>query len=305
MSMLGWDDDERATLVALLKVQPDGLAWSEIAAQVAECGSARKVWHELFPATLFGDNAPRAPLEEAKADVKRWAAEDFRFLTFMDPDYPQRLRDVRQMPPVLFTQGTLVPGDRSVSVVGSRLASAAALEFAHRTATLLVENDLTVVAGLAKGVDTTAHQATLSAGGRTVAVLGTGIRVRYPASNRGLHDEIVHRGGLILSQFWPDSPPTKWSFPVRNAVMSAYGYATVVVAAGEHSGTRVQAREAIAHGRPVILSSMVARDTRWGADLVGQPGVHVAATPREVLRHLDTILRVNSRVAELLATSPS
>jgi len=303
VNVRGWDDEERAALVALLKAQPERLNWGDLTAMVAECGSARKVWSRYYPDTLFGESEATAILREAQADVAAWTTDDFRFLTFMDDDYPERLRDVRQMPPVVFTQGCLVRADRAVSVVGSRKASPEALSFARQTATLLVKQGLTVVAGLAEGIDTAAHEATLKARGRTVAVIGTGIRKRYPAANKGLHAAIVERGGLVLSQFWPDSPPTKWSFPVRNAVMSAYGLATVVVTAGEHSGTRIQAREAIAHGRPVILSAAVTRETQWGAALVNQPGVRVASTPEDVMRHLDTILNVNSRVAELLASA--
>lgn len=299
----GWDDDERAALVALLRAQPQGLNWGDLTAKVAESGSARKVWHHYYPDTLFGENDASVILRTAQSDVKAWMNDDFRFLTFVDDDYPARLRDVRQMPPVVFTQGHLVGADRGVSVVGSRKASPVALNFARETAKLLVERGLTVVAGLAEGIDTAAHEAALQALGRTVAVIGTGIRKRYPAANKSLHTAIVERGGLVLSQFWPDSPPTKWSFPVRNAVMSAYGLATVVVTAGEHSGTRIQAREAIAHGRPVILGAAVTRETRWGAALVNQPGVRVAGSPTEVMRHLDAILNVNSRVAELLTSA--
>jgi predicted Rossmann fold nucleotide-binding protein DprA/Smf involved in DNA uptake len=137
-----------------------------------------------------------------------------------------------------------------------------------------------------------------------VAVIGTGIRKYYPAANRGLQEEIA-KCGLVLSQFWPDGPPTKWSFPMRNATMSAYGEATVVVAAGEHSGTRIQAREALAHGRPVILAESVVRGTRWGTELLRHPGVYRAATPADALDRLTEINSVNRRVADLLALAPA
>src|ERR1700744_4410475 len=98
---------------------------------------------------------------------------------------------------------------------------------------------VTVVSGLARGIDTAAHRAALDAGGRTVAVIGTGIGRVYPAENRGLQNEIADRG-LLISQFWPDAPPQKHTFLMRNATMSGYGLATVVVEAGEHSGARAQ-----------------------------------------------------------------
>lgn len=117
---------------------------------------------------------------------------------------------------------------------------------------------LSVIAGLAEGIDTAAHRAALVAGGRTVAFIGTGIDKRYPAANIEIHDEIAH-SGLVLSQFYPGAGPTKHTFPMRNVLMSGYGLATIVVEAGEYSGSRIQARTAGEHGRPVILTDSVCR----------------------------------------------
>lgn len=167
------------------------------------------------------------------------------------------------MPPILFTEGELRPDERAVSVVGSRKASPTGRRFAQQVAEMLVEFGTTVLAGLAEGIDTAAHSAALAAGGRTVAVLGNGLEHFYPKSNAPLQRTIAVRG-MLLSQFLPDFPPTKWTFPARNAVMSAYGAATVIVEAGEHSGTRTQAREAVAHGRAVSLPNGL-RCRRHGA----------------------------------------
>jgi DNA processing protein len=147
---------------------------------------------------------------------------------------------------------------------------------------------LTVIAGLARGIDTSAHQATLDAGGRTVAVIGTGIGRVYPAENRGLHREIASRG-LVLSQFWPDAPPHKHTFLMRNATMSGYGLATVVVEAGEKSGARAQARMAVEHGRQVILTDRVVAGNEWAQKLVGRPGVHVASSVAAVLHIVEQV----------------
>src|SRR5699024_12355289 len=106
--------------------------------------------------------------------------------------------------------------------------------------------------GLAEGVDSAAHRAALDCGGRTVAVLGTGINRCYPRQHKELQEEVAKRG-LLLSQFLPDAPPTKTSFPMRNAVMRGYAAATIVVEAGEYSGARIQARYALAHGRPLFF----------------------------------------------------
>lgn len=294
------DDEERARLVALLQVRPDGLGWSDIAQLVATAGSARAAWATLYPADLFGDPGPQRELAAAREAIADWSADLFTFVTFLEEDYPKRLRDVREMPPVIFALGELRSAETAVSVVGSRSADHSAIAFADELAQRLVDQNITVLSGLAAGVDTAAHEAALRAGGRTVAVIGTGIRRQYPAQNRELHHRIAD-AGLVLSQFWPDSPPTRWSFPLRNTTMSAYGYATVVIDATERSGTRIQAREAILHGRPVILSSRVVDSTAWGRKLVGQPGVYVASTPEQAMMTVDTILAVSSQIDELLA----
>jgi DNA processing protein len=135
---------------------------------------------------------------------------------------------------------------------------------------------------LAAGIDTAAHTAALDAGGRTVAVIGTGINCVYPAANRDLQERIACVG-LVLSQFWPDAPATKKSFPLRNATMSGYGRATIVVEAGETSGARIQARVGVEHGRAVILRDRVIRANEWAKALQHRPGVHVVSGVDEVL----------------------
>ena len=154
----------------------------------------------------------------------------------------------------------------------------------------LVEMGVTVVAGLAAGIDTAAHETALRLGGRTVAFMGTGIRKQYPAANRGLQERIAGEG-LLFSQFWPDAPPQRQNFPMRNAVMSGYGIATVIVEAGEHSGARIQARLAVHHGRPVILTDLVANTTDWGRDLLGKPDVHLVHSVEEVATVVDELVK--------------
>ena len=157
---------------------------------------------------------------------------------------------------------------------------------------------LTVIAGLAAGIDTAAHQAALDADGRTVAFLGTGITQSYPASNRALQREIADRG--LLLAVYPDAPPTKHSFPMRNATMSGYGLATIVIEAGEHSGTRIQARVAGEHGRPVILTDRVAATTTWGAALVERPNVYVVGSLAELAQAVNDIREAPARLRSAL-----
>jgi DNA processing protein len=133
-------------------------------------------------------------------------------------------------------------------------------------------------------------------------VIGTGIARYYPAESRALQDRIATEG-LLLSQFWPDAGPTKHSFPMRNTVMSGYGQATIVVEAGEHSGARIQARRAVAHGRPVILTDMVMQANKWARDLEGQPGVRVASSVAGVMEIVESIAKSPAEIDALLSAA--
>jgi DNA processing protein len=238
-------------------------------------------------------------LEAAAQKISLWEDQGATLVTVLDEDYPARLRGIHQAPPVLFARGSLLREDPAVSVVGSRNASDRGLAVAAGVARELASRGVTVVAGLARGIDAAAHRATLAAEGRTVAIIGTGINRSYPAENRDLQQEIAARG-LLLSQFWPDAPPQKRNFLMRNATMSGYGLATLVVEAGEYSGARVQARIAVEHGRPVILTDLVVEGNDWARSLVKRPGVHVASSLRSVMDVVDQLIAERQSVgAEL------
>ena len=275
----GRDEDsalgERAALVALLRDRPGRRGWAEITAEVLEAGSAVEVWQRLVPPVLVSPAGEPDALEGAAQQVAGWTGQGWRVLTILDEDYPARLRAIHQAPPVLFARGAVARDDVAVSVVGSREASPRGLDIAAGVARGLAARGVTVLGGLALGIDTAAHRAALEAGGRTVGVIGTGIDRAYPAENRELQEQVAERG-LVLSQFWPGAPPQRRNFLMRNATMSGYGLATVVVEAGEHSGSRAQARIAVEHGRPVILTSLMVEGNGWARALVGRPGVYVA-----------------------------
>lgn len=290
---------EFAALLALLRAKRGGASWYEIAAEVVAAESATELLAEPADDALFAAPWLEAELEQAHGDIYRWSQQGLRWVTVLDPDYPSRLLGIREIPPFLFYDGTLQEPDDGMSVVGSRSASDWALNLAADTARLLVSRGLTVIAGLAAGIDAAAHRAALGAGGRTVALLGTGVTRSYPAANRGLQREIADRG-LLLSQFYPDAPPTRQSFPMRNATMSGYGLATIVLEAGEHSGTRIQARLAGEHGRPVILTDRVAESTTWGAALVGRPNVYVASSFQELTAAVEDVLDAPARLRSAL-----
>lgn len=217
-----------------------------------------------------------ASMDEARSRVasEYEAAESAgaRLVTVLDPDYPANLRVIPNLPPFLFYLGCLEARDaRSAAVVGTRNASEEGLQRAARMARGLVEHDVVVFSGLAKGVDTAAHTATVDAGGRTVAVMGTGIAHKiYPAQNKPLAAQIVESGGALVSQFWPTSSAATWTFPRRNVVTSGSTMGSIVVEASSTSGAKMQARIAHEHGKHVFLLRSLATKEPWAAKMIAE-----------------------------------
>jgi len=173
-------------------------------------------------------------------------------------------------------------------VIGSRSASPAGLERARAVVEHLVARSYAVVSGLAAGIDSAAHTTALDCGGRTIAVIGTGIQRCYPPANAELQRRIAAEGAVI-SQLLPDEGPTRGHFPKRNAVMSGIALATVVVEAGMTSGARTQVRFARAQGRPVFLAEALL-EQRWARELAEQSGVHAFDSPEEIVAAVDRVL---------------
>ena len=198
-------------------------------------------------------------------------------LTRADARYPSRLAEVPDAPATLHVRGSLVDADAlAIAIVGSRRATPYGLEVAEMLAADLAARGVTIVSGLARGIDSAAHRGALRVGGRTLAVLGSGVDVIYPPENRRLAGEIAARGAL-LSQFAPGTPPLPQNFPIRNQVIAAMSLAVVVVEAAEKSGSLITARLAAELGREVLAvpGRITAPESR-GANRLIQDGAHVA-----------------------------
>jgi len=228
-----------------------------------------------------------AAIDDAISELETWQTRGYRLLSVLDAGYPDNLRSVENRPPLLFIAGELRASDRrSVSVVGTRSPSESGRQTAVSVAERLSAAGYSVFSGLASGIDACVHTAVLQRGGRTVAVIGTGLDHVYPRENAYLQEQIALESAVV-SQFWPDAQPTRQSFPARNALMSGLTLGSVIIEASPTSGTRVQARHALSQGRKLILMVRVlAYD--WAQELVGKPGVSVARTPDDVLAALDS-----------------
>jgi DNA processing protein len=282
------DAAERAALLLLLR--SGTRSWQQYADMVEDTASALALVDQELG--LLG----RAALDDTQAEIARWQAAGLRLETVLDPTYPQNLRAVHDRPPFIFVAGRLESRDaRSVAVIGTRKPTLQGARTASAIARHLVGAGYTVVSGLAAGIDTAAHTGTLMAGGRTMAVIGTGINHAYPRQNAELQ-RVIATDGVVVSQFWPDQRPTKPNFPLRNAVMSGLTLATVIVEASHTSGARVQARLALAHGRPVFLLRQLL-EQQWARDLSQKPGTYVVSAPREITATIERLTSADVLIA--------
>ena len=211
-----------------------------------------------------------AAYERADAEQDAAASSGARLTTVLDDDFPLNLRLIHNLPPFVYYRGALDAerDARSVAVVGTRAASEQGLQRASSLACKLAEVGITVTSGLAAGIDTAAHRGALSTGGRTIAVIGTGITHCYPAQNRDLADEIASSGGLVVSQFFPTATPARWTFGKRNEVTSGISQGTVVIEASRTSGAKMQARLAHQHGKNVFLVSSLVASQEWAQQMI-------------------------------------
>lgn len=243
-------------------------------------------------------------LDEVLRQVERAGAH---VLTWDSPDYPTLLRQITDAPPVLFVRGTFTPADEwSVALVGTRKATIYGREVAHRLATDLAHNRVTVVSGLARGIDSVAHKAVLEAGGRTVAVLGSGVDFIYPAEHRKLAEAIVENGALI-SDYPLGTRPEAANFPARNRIISGLSLGVIVVEADVKSGALITADFALDHGRDVFaVPGSILSPASAGCNRLLRDGANVVTEVGDILEtlHLDQVSE-KQQAREVLPTNPT
>lgn len=253
-------------------------AWQAGAAELQAAGLSEKVTAEVLQKrpTLNPETLPAALNDRG-----------ISFLTWLNDGYPRYLKEIAQPPPVLYYRGTLTPADdMAVAIVGTRNVTAYGKQITRDTAEYLAQNGVTVVSGLARGVDGLAHHAAIEAGGRTIAVLGSGVDVIYPPEHRHLA-ELIEQHGAILSDYAPGTKPDGINFPPRNRIISGLSRATVVIEAGEKSGALITAKFAVEQNREVfaVPGSVLSPMSRGTNDLIGEGAVPMT-NPKALLEAL-------------------
>jgi len=286
--------NEKAFWIAFNQVP--GIGPARLAALIDVCGSVEAAWKAPIQ-KLKEAGLDRRSLEslltmrrslDLDAAWQRVVQAGVRVYTWNDTDYPDNLRQVPLSPPVLFAQGELVEEDRlAVALVGTRQASAYGREVARGLASELAHNGITVVSGLALGIDATAHEAALEAGGRTIAVLGSGVDQIYPARNRKMAKAMISQGAVV-SEYALGTRPEAGNFPPRNRIISGLSLAVVVIEAGQRSGALITAKFAADQGRDVFaVPGSILQPSSAGCNALIQDGAHPLLSINDLLEQLN------------------
>ena len=222
-------------------------------------------------------------------ELERLSSNGLRALTWHHPGYPARLKEIYDVPPVLYLRGELLPEDgRSVAVVGTRKPTAYGREVGHRLTYDLARSGVTIVSGLARGIDAIAHRAAIEAGQRTLAVMGSGLDVIYPREHADLAAEIA-RNGAVMSEHPMGVRPNAQNFPRRNRIMSGMTLGTIVVEAPEGSGALITASHALEQNREVfaVPVNIFSPASRGANRLISGSGAKLVTDYRDVLEELN------------------
>jgi DNA processing protein len=275
-------------------------------------GSMEEAWRAT-PAELSHSNLdkgsvkaivdwrPKISLDEEMEKLERHGIKAF---SYHDDGYPARLKQIYDYPPILYVKGSLLPQDEwCLAVVGTRKATVYGRQAAEEIVSDLARNKITIVSGLARGIDSIAHRSALEAGGRTIAVFGCGLDMVYPAENASLAKSIATNGALI-SEFPLGTEPRRENFPLRNRIMSGLSLGVLVVEAGDSSGAMITARLALEQNREVfaVPGSILSPSSRGTNNLI-QEGAKLIRDYTDILEELN--LRAVAHQIELKEVIPA
>jgi DNA processing protein len=262
--------------------------WRVAAEWLRRGDASGAVFRRLAAGCSSQESDPAVDVRSRAADaIRRAQAGAIAAIPWNDAAYPAALTAIVDPPPVLWTRGgTDVLSAPSVAIVGSRAASPYGLAVAEQLAADLAASGLVIVSGLARGVDSAAHRGALSAGGLTVAVLGSGADVIYPAEHRALATAI-DASGAVVSELVPGTGPQPWFFPLRNRIISGLSRAVVVIEASEKSGSLITARCALDQGRDVLaVPGNVLTGRSRGAHALLKDGAKIVECADDILEEL-------------------
>jgi DNA processing protein len=236
-----------------------------------------------------------APIQKAEEEIELAGKKQIKILSQVDEGYPELLKQIHDPPMVLYVRGELRPEDKnSIAIVGTRQATPLGLDLAKKFAGELSALGITIVSGLAFGIDAAAHEGALKAKGRTIAVLGSGADKITPQSNSDLGFDILENGGAIVSEYPLGSIPGSWSFPQRNRIISGLSLGVIVVEGNYESGSMITAKEALEQGREVFaIPGSIELETSKGPHWLIKQGAKLTESIDDVLDELQNVLKIN------------
>lgn len=266
---------------------------------VAVLGSARAIFKassaELQQADGIGPELAASLIRqrdqvEFEAELAHAAETDTRLITPLDEEYPESLRQIHDPPLALYVRGRIRPTDRhAVAVVGTRRATHYGMDSARKLSYQLGKSGVCVLSGLALGIDTAAHEGALRAGGRTIAVIGSGFDHIYPDENIDLASRIGEHGAL-LTEFPFSRKPDKTTFPMRNRIVSGLSKGVLVIEAGQRSGAAITANQALAQGRSVFaVPGRIDSYASMGTNSLIKQGATLVTGVRDILEHFEML----------------
>jgi DNA processing protein len=259
---------------------------------IAELASIQGVSENLAHAI-----AKKLPTINAKKEIERARQIGITILSMNDENYPPLLRQLPDPPPVLYVYGQLIPSDTCVAIVGSRNSTPYGETITRTLAKDLANNQITIVSGMARGIDTSAHKGALDANGRTVAVMGCGLETVYPAENKALFHSIAKNNGAVISEFSMGARPEAYHFPSRNRIISGMSMGTIVVEAGNKSGSLITARLALEQNRQVFaVPGQVHSQMTEGTHRLIKQGAKLIENAQDVLEDLGPFLNAHLQV---------
>ncbi|MCL0057811.1 DNA-processing protein DprA [Dehalococcoidales bacterium] len=241
-----------------------------------------------------------------EAEMEKLDRYGVKVVTWHDPDYPSRLKEIYDYPPLLYIRGCLLPEDEwCLAVVGTRRATAYGRQVTEEIVADLARSKITIVSGLAKGIDSIAHQSALEAGGRSIAVFACGLDIVYPSENANLARRIIQQGALI-SEYPLGTRPKANNFPRRNRIMSGLSLGVLIIEAGERSGAMITARLALEQNREVFaIPGSVLSPASRGTNHLIQEGAKLVCDYTDILEELNLITITVARQMEMKEFLPS
>lgn len=283
----------RARISKLAKYFPSmEQAWHANAAELEEAGLDTKSMQSVL------SHRPKLSLDDEMSKLELYKAQA---ITINDEEYPSILKEIYDPPPLLYVRGSLTPQDEwSLSVVGTRYPTYYGREVTQQITGALASNRITIVSGLAKGIDSIAHRAALDAGGRTIAVLGCGLDIIYPSQHAKLAQEIMEHGALV-SEYPLGMPPKRENFPLRNRIMSGLSLGVLIVEGKKESGARITVERALEQNREVFaVPGSVLSPTSWLPNRLIQEGAKLVRNAEDIMEELNLTTAVQHAEAQAL-----